>query len=373
MSENDRSFHDPAFCTPLPLMRDLVSALCERREAVDSGFHADCVSSGTSAVVENRLAHILTGEWYDDADPREMPFRKIRREYAYDELHGFSRYLSFMHIFDAFLVHTLEGFSGIMGYGIRQFTDSTGNAVYGSLEGLASALSEPLIAPHTVPAGSSTGTADADSAFQTCLNTAWAAQRVRMLKLLRYVSVSNGGFTMRYVRAPDDDHSFGASPQEAYDAISSWTTSDTGYAGWETPLECRLEYWHTELDAPDERWTVHSAREIARITPDHQGCPTASGGMLRFDAVDLRERDEDGNPVEDEFNTYVFDPLCATVSSGMNTLILSGGVFASWGYGTASGIGGSDTPPGDYIRGWQAQNVKVIYDYESNFNFKQGE
>ena len=109
------------------------------------------------------------------------------------------------------------------------------------------------------------------------------------------------------------------------------------------------------------------------LTPEHHGCPAASGGKIVFDAVDLRERDEDGNPEEDEYNTYIFDPLCTTVSSGANALPLSNGVFASWGYGAASGIGGSDTVPGDYIRGWQAQNIKIIYDYETNFNFKQEE
>ena len=76
--------------------------------------------------------------------------------------------------------------------------------------------------------------------------------------------------------------------------------------------------------------------------------------------------------MEDPYNTYVFDPLCTTVSSGGNTLVLSGGVFASWGYGSASGLGGPETAPDSCIRGWQARNVRVIYDYESNFNFKQG-
>ena len=331
MSGNGWHLKDPAFCTPLPVMRELVSALCERREAVDSEFHASCTSSGTSAVVENLLAHFLTGEWYDNADSREIPFRIIRKEYAYDEFWGYSRYLSFAHMFDAFLVQTLLSFSEVMGYGARQFADSAGSA-YGSLENLASALSEHLTAPRTILNGN-------------------APDAV----------------------ASEGRHGYGASPQEAYDAIPSWTLVDTGFAGWETPLECRTVYWHTESDNPNERWTVHSAWEVARITPDHQGCPAASGGMLRFDAVDLQERDENGNPEEDEFNTYVFDPLCTSVSSGSNTLVLSNGVFASWGYGEASGVGGPATEPGDYIRGWQARNVSVIYDYDSNFEFKQGE
>ena len=373
MSWGDYHLNDPTFCTPLPVMCGLVSALCERRAAVDSEFHASCTSSGTSAVVENRLTHILCGEWYDNADPGDIPFRRIGKEYAYDEIQGFSRNLSFMHIFDAFLIHTLEDHSGIMGYKGRQFTDSSGNTVYGSLENLASALSEPLIAPHTVLTGSVSGTVDAERAFQACLNADWAAQRVRMLKLLRYVGVTGGGFIIWYARSTGESHSYAASPQNAYDTIPSWNPDDIGFAGWETPLECRVECRYTGFDNPNERWTIHSAWEITRIAPDHQGCPTASGGVLRFEAVDLRERDENGNPVEDESNIYVFDPLGTAVSSGANTFVLNSGVFVSRGYGMASGLGGSDTAPGDYVRGWQARNVKVIYDYESNFNFKQGE
>ena len=369
--ENDY-LNTPMLCTPMPVIRGLVSALCERREAVDNDFHASCTSSGAS-VVENRLAHFLCGDWYDDADPRKIPFREIRKEYAYDETRGFSRYLSFMHLFDVFLIQTLEEYSGIMGYGARRFSDSAGNNVYGSLENLASALSEPLVVPETVSERCSSGTFIADGTMQIRLNAAWASQRAKMLKLLRYVNVVNGGLVMCYANSPDALHSFGASPQDAYNAIPSWTVSDTGFVGWETPLECRVDCRYTGFDAPNERWTIHSAWEIAQLTADHQGCMPASGGILRFTAVDPRERDEYGNPMEDEENTYVFDPLCAAVSSGANTLTLSSGVFASWGYGTASGIGGSGTAPGDYIRGWQAQNIKIIYDYETNFKFKQRE
>jgi hypothetical protein len=367
MSWNDYHLNDPAFCTPLPVMRGLVSALCERRETVDAEFHESCTSSGTNAVVENRLAHILTGEWYDSADPREIPFREIKKEYAIDEVWGFSRRLSFMHIFDAFLIHTLEE------YDARQFTDSTGNTAYETLENLASALSEPLVVPETIPDNTPCQKVIVDRSFQVSLNAAWASQRTRMLKLLRFVRVTNGGFMMRHAFSPADLHSFGTSPQAAYDAIPEWTFYETEFGGWYSPLECYLNYEHTDLADPDERWSIRSAWEPVQLTPEHHGCPAASGGRIVFDAVDLRERDEDGNPVEDEYNTYVFDPLCTTVSSGINTLVLSSGVFASWGYGSASGISGTDTAPDSYIRGWQAQNVKVIYDYESNFEFKQGE
>ena len=359
-----------AFCEPLVMLRGLVSALSERQAVLDTEFHASCTSSGTSAVVEKRLAHIIEGGWDDDGDPREIPFRQIRKEYSYDEILGASRNLSFMHLFDAILTRLLTGYSVPVGLGVRRFTDSGGNAIFSSLESLASALSENLIAPGTIPVENASGTITADRTFQLCLNNAWAAQRARMLKLLRHVSVTSGGFIMRYAYSPDNERSYGASPQDAYGAIRYWTHDDVRFAGWQTPLEFRVEYRYVGFGDPDERWSLHSATELELITPDHQGCPEASAGILRFDAVDLRERDGNGDPVEDEVNIYLFDPFGMPVSSGENMLVLSSGIFASGEYGTASGLGGADTAPDCYIRGWQAQNVKVIYDYESYFNFK---
>ena len=372
MSGGDFHPDTGTFCEPLAMMRGLVSALYERRAVLDTEFHASCTSSGTSAVVENRLARILEGESDDDGEgnPEELMFRKIRKEYAYDEILGASRNISFMHMFDVILIRLLTGYSVPAGLGVRRFTDSGGNAVYTSLESLASALSEDLIAPGTIPVEYASGTVAADGTFQVCLNNTWAAQRARMLKLLRHVSVTSGGFVMRYAYSPDNERSYGASPQDAYGAVPYWTHDDVRFAGWQTPLEFGVEYRYVGFHDPDERWSLHSATELERITPDHQGCPATPDGILMFDAVDLRERDGNGDPVEDEDNTYLFDPFGMPVSSGENMFVLSSGIFASGGYGMASGLGGADTAPGCFIRGWQARNVKVIYDYESYFNFK---
>ena len=354
-------FHltDPFVCTPLPVMRGLVSAVCERREALDSAFHASCVSSGASAVAGNCLTEMLCC-----SGASEIPFRRIEKEMPsfipYDI--GVSSSISFMHMFDAFLRETLEV------TGERVFTDSTGSRTFRSPVELASALQESLIAPYSFD---DEAAANADGDFHVVLNAAWASQRMRMLKLLRYVSVVNGGFSMRQA-APGLNY-YGGTPQSAYNAIQFWTLSDVRFDGWGNPLECRLEYHYNAWDVPEERWAVDSASETVRITPVFDGCLTTSAGTIAFDAVDLQERDEEGGIVEDEFNTYVFDPLCTTVSSGANTLVLSGGSFVSWGYGSASAVGGSDTAPGQYVRGWQARNVRVIYDYESTFYFKQGE
>lgn len=358
MGWDDYHLNSPYFCTPLPVMRGLVSAVCERREAVDSDFHASCASSGAAAVAESLLTDMLL---CDSAG--ETPFREIRKESRFNVPYGDgagSGRFSFMHMFDAFLRETLEEHGQTMGYGQRSFTDSAGSGSYGSPEDLASALSESLIAPRTV---ASSGAADED--FQVVLNAAWASQRTRMLKLLRYVGVFNGGFAMRHAEA--EGNWYGGTPQGAYDAIASRTVSETEYLGWETPLECRVEYHCNEWDVPEERWAIDAVSETVRLSPLFDGCLETSAGELRFDAVALAEEGGNGS------GSCVFDPLCAAVSSGANTFALSGGVFASWGCGSASSIGGPETAAGWHTRGWQAQNVKVIYDYESTFNFKQGE
>ena len=363
MSWNEYHLNAPEFCTPLPVMRGLVSALCERREAVDSEFHASCVSSGFPCVAENRLAEMLFCE-----SAAEIPFREIDKEslYAVPYDSGTSRFFSFMHMFDALFLETLEGFAQTAGYGYRFFTDSTGSASYTSLNDLGSALSEQVTAPHSIH----TSATAADNIFQTGLNAAWAAQRARMLKLLRHVKVEGGGFAMRLAAA--DENGSGATPQSAYAGLGPWTIVDIGFAGWETPVECRVKYHCNTSAPPEERWIIDSASEIVRMTPVFDGCLETSAGELKFDAADLRERDEYGIPHGENGAVYVFDALGRPVSSGANALALSSGTFASWSRGTAD-IGSSGSESDHTIRGWQALNVQVVYDYEPAFNFKQGE
>ena len=67
-----------------------------------------------------------------------------------------------------------------------------------------------------------------------------------------------------------------------------------------------------------------------------------------------------------------------TIVSGANVLqlenVISSGsyayaVFASWGHGSANFNGESCAQGEDIIAGWQMQNVKIIYDYDSVFEF----
>lgn len=356
MGWSEYHLDDPGFCMPLPVMRGLVSAVCERRNVVDSEFHESCMSSGMQAVTESCLTEMLFC-----SGAEEIPFREIKKEYAFDPLHGGSRILTFMHMFDHFLFRTLTEYGGTLD--MRCFTDSTGCSAFNSIQALSSELSETPILPETVFPGISSAVRTGMD-LQVCLNAAWAAQRVRMLKLLRYVGVSNGGLIIRYAEA--DGYFRSESPQGAYDSVPSRTLTDSGFAGGNWDLECRAEYFHDPMNNPDERWVVETVREATVITPDFHGCPATPHGELRFEAV---EPDDD---LHDDY-IFPFDPLCTDVSSGTNTLVLSGGSFASWGFGSASGIGGPDSPPGTYVRGWQARNVRVVYDYESTYDFKQEE
>ena len=90
-----------------------------------------------------------------------------------------------------------------------------------------------------------------------------------------------------------------------------------------------------------------------------------SDTMMTFSAV---APEADGSPVGDSW-TETFDPLGTTVSSGMNSLTLSGGFFASWGCGSAAIPAGSSGT--EYLRGWEARNVQIIYDYNTTFDFRE--
>jgi hypothetical protein len=349
---------DPSFRAPFPVMQSLVSAACERMDAISSNFHESCVSSGMQALVEENLTEMLACDTVE-----EIPFKEIKKEYTFDPVYGGYRTLSFMHRFDGFLWQLLGGYG--CGYDVRYYTDKTGAIEYNTLPDLASALSEPLIAPEWIY-WNDDSVIKADVNLQVLLNAKWASQRMRMLNLLRYIRVYNGGVILRS-SYPEND-GWGTTPQNAYDSIQSRNMVDYTYFGFEEDIGCRVWYWDTQFSDPEEQWVVENewSGEIAEILPDFHGCAPAEHGELTFDAV---------APVDDWYWDFEakFDPLCTNITSGAQTLTLSGGSFASWGYGSASTIGGEDTPYGKYIRGWQAQNVKVIFDYESTFQFKQEE
>jgi len=337
MSWSDYHLDHPAFCTPLPPLRGLVSAFCERKEAVDSDFHRSCtVSSGArEKLVAGELANTVLcvpGESFlVPEDERAVKFRPVAKN-AVSE--GSVESFTFMEHFDGELTALVS--SGA-------YVDQAG-AVYSSLEQLASSAGYSALVPAE------------GGIMERNLNARWAVQRRDMLNKLRYV-LTEGGYA---VEKSVGENGSGSTPQEAYDDTASGrsTTVDSSVA---PDLRNTADYyWHS-----GGYWHCYSATEITRILPSFDGVPAASAGVMTFSAI---APEADGAPAGDSW-TETFDPLGTTVSSGVNSLTLSGGVFASWGCGSAAIPAGSSGT--EHLRGWEARNVQIIYDYNTTFDFRE--
>ena len=331
MSWSDYHLDHPVLCTPLPVLRGLVSALCERREAVDSWFHGSCtVSSGArEAAVAAELANTVLLEpgaaFLPPRDEHAAVFCAIGKT---NEWHS-SGY-TFMEHFDAELETLVE--SGA-------YTDSSGG-VYSSLEQLASSAGySALIAPE-------------GGVMERCLNAGWAVQRRDMLCKLRYVQTEEGWA----VETASARNASGSTPQSAYNALSDWSIETDSSLSPE--IRCSEKYYYHSSGY----WHLTDADEITRIVPAFHGVTAASVGVMIFEAA---EPEEYGGGW-----TCVFDPLGTTISSGVNSLTLSSGVFASWGYGSAT-IPADESVTDNYSRGWEAQNVRIIFDYNTTFDFRE--
>ena len=192
--------------------------------------------------------------------------------------------------------------------------------------------------------------------MERCLNTRWAIQRRDMLNKLRYLR-SEGGYAVEMALGSSGS---GSTPQEAYDDTASGrsTTVDSSAA---PDIRNTADYYcHS-----GGYWHCFSATEITRILPAFDGVPAAPSGVMTFSAV---APEADGTQACDSW-TEVFDPLGTTVSSGVNSFVLSGGSFVSWGCGSAVIPAGSSGT--NYLRGWEARNVQIIYDYNTTFDFRE--
>ena len=324
---------EPHLAPPLPVMRGLVSALCERKETVDWQFHSSCtVSSGArEKVYEKAWADVILGHTSlsPESTANDVMLRPVKQNYI-----GGEAQWNPMEFFDGELETLVE---------TSLFVDaSSGGEPYSSLEQLASSAGySALIQPETAK-------------MRNALNARWAIQRRDMLKKLRYV-YTEGNYALEYRVAGNTSST--QSPQAAYNALSGWTTSV--YRN-RTP-DCAEDYYYHQ----DGYWHFYEAFELVKIAPyfgsSGRSVLAANEGIMTFDA----------GPIEAYGGGYenVFSPLCTTVSSGANTFVLSNGVFASWGYGSASAL--PATSQTQYMVGWEADNVQIIYDYNSVFNFKE--
>ena len=333
MSWSDYHLDQPVLCTPLPVLRGLVSAFCERKEAVDSSYHGSSTASSgareaaTAAELANTVLLDPGAFFLEQKSERDASFRFIGKT---NEWHS-SGY-TFMEHFDYEMQRLLNR---------SAYVDASGTE-YSTLEQLASS------------AGYSALVSPAGSGMRHCLNARWAVQRRDMLCKLRYAQTV-GGYA---VERASGGYTSGSTPQAAYNALSpsGWTVvPDSSLAPM---LRCVGQYYYYENGGC---WSLLDVCEITRIVPSFEGVPATSVGVMTFSAA---EPSENG-----DWWTTIFDPLCTTVSSGVNTFVLSGGVFASWGYGSASIPAGSSGT--QYSRGWEARNVRIIYDYNTTFEFRE--
>ena len=342
MGWDDYSLKDPTFCQPLRVMQGLVSALAERKFPIIPGAYSSAVHS-SAAYYEGEMNRMLTGQ-----ANVEYPFKLANRV-------GTNKIGIFAYQFDYQLRNDIF-FWG-------KYCDQNGD-VYLSVDDLASRATGSALISAAV--------------FENCLDVKWAKQRQQMLEALRYLKHENSGgdprlLTMQIYKNDSSHYPFN-SVQAAYDDITSWSQSSFVSSGY----PARVYYQYTNWT----QYNVDSAYEIERmyeVVGDGMyagGLMFPNSGSLLFDAV------------EPEYgwgaNQYKFNPLNATnVSSGANVLPMQdfivnssqrygSAIFASWGHGSADLSNESCSEDDGYIcTGWQMQNVRIIYDYNSQFEFNQ--
>lgn len=335
MGWNDYSLKDPTFCQPLRVMRGLVSALVERRFPVMSGVYSSAINSG-SAYYTSALNRMLNGQAYID-----YPFRRVARVGTHSANVG---------IFAYEMDYQIDELLG----GDMQYCDSNG-VVISSVADLAQmATGSALIST---------------SRFERCLDVKWAKQRQKMLEFLHFTTTDSGNL---WIEKRDNDNTrSGSTVQDAYNALpaSNWDKHTSRYT-WTPYRAAIVNYYRNSWDTD---YYIYSAFETTCLSCTYGGIMMPQNGELRFDAV---------APSGWGGTSSKFHPLntvgTKTIVSGANVLqlenVISSGsytnaVFASWGHGSANFSGESCAQGEDIIAGWQMQNVKIIYDYDSVFEF----
>lgn len=332
------SLKDPTFCQPLRVMQGLVSALVERRFPVESGAYSSAINF-SSAYYTSAMNRMLEGQAYID-----YPFRRVARVGTHSANVGIFAYEMDYQIDE------------LLRYGNMQYCDSNG-VVISSVADLAQmATGSALIST---------------SRFENCLDVKWAKQRQKMLEFLHFTTTDVGGL---WIEKRDNDNTrSGATVQDAYNALpaSGWDKHTSRYNTW-TPYRAAIVNYYRNNYETD--YYVYSAFETTCLSCTYGGgIMMPQNGELRFDAV---------APSGWGGTSSKFHPLntvgTKTIVSGANVLqlenVISSGsyadaVFGSWGYGNAN-LGGESCAQGeDIIAGWQMQNVKIIYDYDSVFEF----
>ena len=328
------SLKDPTFCQPLRVMRGLVSALVERRFPVMSGVYSSAINS-SSAYYTSALNRMLNGQAYID-----YPFRRAARVGTHSANVG---------IFAYEMDYQINGLLPYFDIQNMKYCDSNG-VIISSIEDLAQmATGSALITT---------------SRFENCLDVEWAKQRQKMLEFLHFTTVDSRALWVE--RYSNSSASYAETLQSSYNSLrsSAWNRD---YGRDDRYRYAKLRYYRHTFGGD---YYVESSVEITGLSCVYDGIMMPQSGELRFDAV-----------IDSYYGT--FHPLnnvgTKTITSGANVLqlenIVSSGnyasaVFASWGHGNAD-LNNESCAYGDTIDiGWQMQNVKIIYDYDSVFEFK---
>lgn len=337
MGWDDYSLKDPTFCQPLRVMQGLVSALVERRFPVESGAYSSAINS-SSVYYTNAMNRMLEGQAYID-----YPFKRAAIVGRHSENVGV-----FAYEMDYQINEILRG-------GDMRYCDSNG-VVISSVADLAQmATGSALITT---------------SRFENCLDVEWAKQRQKMLEFLHFTTTISNSL---YIEKHENDNTrSGATVQDAYNALpaSGWEKHTSRYS-WSPYRAALVNYHWLEYD---NNYIVYSSFETTGLWCIYGGgIMMPQNGEVHFDAV---------APSGWGGTSSKFHPLntigTKTIVSGANVLqlenVISSGsyasaVFASWGHGNADLSGESCGVDENIIAGWQMQNVKIIYDYDSVFEF----
>jgi len=332
------SLKDPMFCQPLHVMRGLVSALVERRFPVVSGAYSSAINSG-SAYYTSALNRMLNGQAYI-----EYPFKRVARVGTHSANVGIFAYEMDYQIDE------------LLNYGNMQYCDSNGFVISSVADLAQMATGSALIST---------------SRFERCLDVEWAKQRQKMLEFLHFTTTDSGGLWID--KDENDNTRSGATVQSAYNDLpaNGWSSRTHRYTDIAPERAAIVNYYRNSWDTD---YYIYSAYETTCLSCTYGGgILMPQNGELRFDAV---------APSGWGGTSSKFHPLnntgTKTIVSGANVLqletVISSGnyasaVFGSWGHGNAN-LGAESCAQGeDIIAGWQMQNVKIIYDYDSVFEF----
>lgn len=339
----------PVLCTPLAPMKAIASALAERYGALYR--YAQYSEYTNPDNVLYQILHNYDGDYNDT----------VMTDVEDIQVYGGDSY--------SFYTFTDEYIENLIKNDLSYCYTKPDGTLYTSLNDLAiSATGSSLIKAGYYDGSSYT--------FTNLLDADWLQQRMNMINALVYVTYdcieSETGCKITYHNndAGSYEDREGNTKQQAYNNHLAWYKSG-GYSPdvasrFDSDLEdrVRIQYF-----SDTNKFYVENFCEITKIEPNlspDSSIVVPSNTKLIISAGLPEPYDSASYPNVIQFNSM----CCGGISSGVNELPLNNGVFASWGYGTAT-LNNTQNPVNGtyYIEGWSVKNAKVICDYSTEFEF----